>query len=206
LVNLGRYLLFAGTQIDYLNFNSDSIEDYIKGELKSYISFPMPYFYLVPGGSTGLMLYEDETLPYYTFSLSTSFPLTGDFFFSLSGSYFKLSEPGGDYPLSDSLLLDPFFENEGVERNANLSLSVTKSFMEENSLLNLYLELFKKDFFEIGSIRRNDSGFFIDVRFNHIISNNLSLFIGFSSIVNSSTIENLNYTKNSIGGGVQLIF
>ncbi len=206
LVNLGRYLLFAGTQFDYANFDSDSIEDYIKGGLKSYLSLPMPYFYLVPGGSTGLMLYGNEMLPYYMFLLSMDFPLTGDFAFSVSGSYFKLSEPGDDYPLSDSLLLDPFFENEGILRNANLALSVTKSFAEENSLLNLYLELFKRDFFEIGSIRRNDSGFFVDIQFTHIINNNLSLFVGLNSIVNSSTIENLNYTKNSIDGGIQLIF
>jgi hypothetical protein len=206
LVNLGRYLFFAGTQFDYVNFDSDSIEDYIEGELRSYISIPMPYFYLVPGIGTGLMLYGDEMLPYYMFSLSMDFPLTGDFFFSISGLYFKLSEPQDDYPLSDSLLLDPFFENEGIERNANLALSVTRSFMEERSLINLYMELFKKDFFEIGNIRRNDSGVFVDLRFTHIINNNLSLFVGLNSTVNNSTIENLNYTKNSIDGGIQLIF
>jgi hypothetical protein len=206
LVNLGRYLLFAGTQFDYVEFGSDSIADYIKGGLKSYLSFPMLYFYFVPGAVTGLMLYGDEMLSYYIFSLSMDFPLTGDFSFSVSGSYFKLSEPQSDYPISDSLLLDPFFENEGVVRNANFTVSVTKSFMEESYLLNLYLELFKRDFFEIGTIRRNDSGFFVDFRFNRILNNNLSLFVGFNSTINSSTIENLNYTKNSIDGGIQLIF
>jgi hypothetical protein len=206
LVNFGRYLLFAGAQIDYLNFNSDSIRDYIKGELKSYISLPMPFFYLVPGGGTGLILYGNEMLPYYMFSLSMNFPLTDDFHFSISSSFSELSEAEDNYPISDSLLLDPFFENEGIVRNAGLALSITKSFRQGSPLLNLYLEFFKKDFFEIGGIRRNDSGFLVDLQFTWLLNNNLSLFIGLSSVVNNSTIENLNYTKNSIDGGIQLIF
>jgi len=203
---MARFLLSAGMKVGYVAFDSEFMEDYIRPEIKTHISIPMPYFYLIPGIDAGLMLYENERLPYYNISLSFDFPLTGDFTLFVSGSYFSLSEPKNNYPISVSLLLDPFFEKDGIVRNTNLNLSIEKTFVKYKSFLNLYLTLFEKDFFEIGDIRRNDSGLFAGLQFTRILNNNLSLFFDLSSTINSSTIENLNYTKNSIGGGIQLIF
>lgn len=203
---VGNFLLGAGIKVAYVNFNSDSVKDYIRPELKTDLTIPMPYFYFVPGVDAGLMIYENERLPYYNFSLSLDFPLTGDFTILFSGNYFLLMEPKENYALSDSLLLDPFFEEEGIERKINLNLSINKTFSEQKVYLDLYLELFKKDFFEIGGILRNETGFFVDLRYTRAINNNTSFFVNFSSEINNSTIENLNYTKNNIGGGIQLIF
>jgi len=203
---MARFLLSAGMKVGYVAFDSEFMEDYIRPEIKTHISIPMPYFYLIPGIDAGLMLYENERLPYYNISLSFDFPLTGDFTLFVSGSYFSLSEPKNNYPISVSLLLDPFFEKDGIVRNTNLNLSIEKTFVKYKSFLNLYLTLFEKDFFEIGDIRRNDSGLFAGLQFTRILNNNLSLFFDLSSTINSSTIENLNYTKNSVGGGIQLIF
>ncbi len=203
---IGNFLLSAGMKVGYVNFSSDSIEDYIKPEIKTNLSIPMPYFYFVPGIDAGLMIYKNERLPYYNFSFSLDFPLTGDFTMLFSGNYFWLSEPENDYPLPDSLLLDPFFEKEGIEKNTNLNLSINKAFIEHKSYLNLYLGLFEKDFFEIGGVLRDESGFFVDLRYTKIVNNNTSFFVSLSSEVHNSTIENLSYTKNNIGGGIQLIF
>ncbi len=203
---VGKFLLGAGMKASYVNFSSDSIEDYVKFESKINLSIPMPYFYFVPGFDAGFMFYGDERLPYYNLSLSLDFPLTGDFTMIVSGSYFHLSEPEMDYLISDSLLLDPFFENEGVVENINLNLSISKIFVEQKSYVNLYLALFEKDFFEIGNILRNDSGFLASLQYTKIVNNNTSLFVGFSSEFNNSTIENLSYTKNGVNVGIQLIF
>jgi hypothetical protein len=203
---LGNFLLSADMKVAYVNFNSDSIEDYVKTELKTSFSIPMPYFYFVPGFGAGFMVYEDERLPYYSFSLVLDFPLTGDFTVVLSGDYFMLSDTENNSPLSDSLLLDPFFENEGITRSVGLGLSVNKNFVKQRAYLSLYLNLFEKDFFEVENILRNDSGLLTSLRYTKILNNNTSFFVGFSSEFNNSTIVNLSYTKNSINGGIQLIF
>ncbi len=203
---IGNFLLGVGGKVGYVNFSSDSVEDYVKPEITTDLSIPMPYFYFVPGFHAGLMLYKNERIPYYNFSLSLDFPLTGDFTMLFSGNYFWFSEPENDYLLSDSLLLDPFFEKEGIARNINLNLSVNKAFLDYKSYLDLYLGIFQKDFFEISDIVRNESGFFVNLRYTKIVNNKTSFFISFSSQVNNSTIEELNYTRNNIGGGIQLIF
>jgi hypothetical protein len=166
----------------------------------------MPYFYFVPGFGAGFMVYEDKRLPWCYFSLVLDFPLTGDFTIAFSGDYFMLSDTENDSPLADSLLLDPFFENEGITRSVDLGLSVNKNFVKHRGYLSLYLNLFKKDFFEVENIRRNDSGFFGSLEYTKITSKNTSFFVRVSSQVNNSTIENLNYIKNDIGVGIQLIF
>ena len=203
---IGKFLLSPGIKVGYMNFSSDSIEDYIRPELRANLSIPMPYFYFIPGIGAGFMVHEDVRLPYYDFSLVLDFPLTGDFTIAVSGNYFRLSEPESDCPIPDSLLLDPFFENEGIARNGVLGLSVKKTFIEQKAYLSLYLALFKKDFFEVENIQRNDSGFFASLQYNKIINNNALFFVGFNSQVNNSTIENLNYTKTNISGGIRLIF
>lgn len=203
---IGKILLSVGIKAGYVNFSSDSIRDYIRPELRTNLSIPMPYFYFVPGISAGFMIYENERLPYYNFSLVLDFPLTGDFTMAVSGNYFRLSEGENDSPLSDSLLLDPFFENEGITRNVAFGLSVNKTFVEQKAYLKLYLTLFEKSFFEAENIQRNDSGVFASLQYTKIINNNTSFFVSFSSQVNNSTIENLNYTKSNISGGIQLIF
>ncbi len=203
---VGNFLLGAGIKVAYVNFNSDSVKDYIRPELKTDLTIPMPYFYFVPGIDAGLMIYENERLPYYDFSLSLDFPLTGDFTILFSGNYFLLMEPKENYALSDSLLLDPFFEEEGIERKINFNLSVNKTFAEQKAYLSLYLTLFDKDFFEVGSIQRKDTGFLASLRYDKIVNNNTSFFVSFSSQLNNSTIENLSYVKNNIGAGIQLIF
>jgi hypothetical protein len=203
---IGNFLLGVGVEVSYVNFSSDSVDDYFKPEITTDLSIPMPYFYFVPGFGAGLMIYEDERLPYYNFSLSLDFPLTGDFTMSFAGNYFRLSEPGNDYPISDSLLLDPFFEDEGITKSTDIGLFVRKAFIEQKAYLSLYLTFFEKDFFEVESIQRNDSGIFAGIQYTKIINNNTSFFVSFSSQVNNSTTGNLSYTKNNIGGGIQLIF
>lgn len=203
---IGNFLLGTGVRIGYVDFNSDSIEDYFNPEIKTHLAIPMPYFYFIPGIDAGFMFYENERMPYYDLSLSLDFPLTGDFSISISGNYFRLSEPQGNYPISDSLLLDPFFEREGIARNITLDLSISKTFVEQKSYLNLYLNIFEKDFFEIGGILRSDSGLFGYLRYTKIMNRNMSFFVDLSSHVNNSTVENLDYTRNSIGAGIQLIF
>jgi len=203
---IGNVLLSTGIQIGYMDFSSDSIEDYVKPEVKTYLSIPMPYFYFIPGVDAGLMFYENERLPYCNLSLSLNFPLTGDFTIYVSGNYFWMSEPENNYLLPDSLLLDPFFEEEGIKRNININLSINKSFIKYKSYMSLYLNLFEKDFFEIGDLLRNDSGISVGLQYTKIIDNNISFFVSFSSELNNSNIENLDYTKNNIGGGIRLIF
>ena len=203
---VGRFLLSARVKVGYVNFNSDSLEDYIRPELKTNLSIPMPYFYFIPGFGAGFMVYEDERLPYYNFSLVLDFPLTGYFTIALSGDYLLLSDTENDSPLSDSLLLDPFFESEGITRRADLCLSVNKSFVEQRANLSLYLKFFEKDFFEVENMQRNDSGFFASLKYKKIVNKNTSFFFNFSTKINNSTIEDLNYIKNDIGGGIQLIF
>ena len=162
--------------------------------------------YFIPGFGAGFMVYEDERLPYYNFSLVLDFPLTGDFTIALSGDYLLLSDTENDSPLSDSLLLDPFFESEGITRRADLCLSVNKSFVEQRANLSLYLKFFEKDFLEVENMQRNDSGFFASLKYKKIVNKNTSFFFNFSTKINNSTIEDLNYIKNDIGGGIQLIF
>lgn len=203
---IGNFLLGTGVRIGYVDFNSDSIENYFNPGIKTSLAIPMPYFYFTPGVDAGFMFYENERLSYYDLSLSLDFPLAGDFTISVSGNYFRLSEPLSNFPISDSLLLDSFFDREGMVRNITLDLSVSISFAEQKSYLNLYMNLFEKNFFEIGDILRNDSGFFAYLQYMKVMNNNVSFFVDLSSQINNSTIENLNYTRNSIGAGMQLIF
>ena len=203
---VGKFLLGMGMKVAYINFNYDSVKDYIRPELTIGLSIPMPYFYFIPGYDAGYMVYEDERLPYYNFSLSLDFPLTGDFTTAVSGNYFRVSGIESYSPLADSLLLDPFFENEGIKGSVDINLSVNKTFAEQKAYLSLYLTLFEKDFFEVESIERKDSGFLAGLKYDKIVNNNTSFFITFSSQLNNSTIENLSYVKNNIGVGIQLIF
>jgi hypothetical protein len=203
---LGNFLFGLGMEVSYVNFSSDSIEDYMKPGIKTDLSIPMPYFYLIPGVGSGFMLYGEKRRPYYDFSLVLDFPLTGDFTFAISGNYFNLSERENDSPLSDSLLLDPFFENEGITSSSNVGLSINKIFVKHKAYLSLSLSLFEKEFFEVENMQRDDSGFLASLLYTKIVNKNTSFFVGFSSEINSSTIENLSYTKNSISGGFRLIF
>ena len=203
---LNNYLFSSGIGVTYRLFLSDSLSDYLETEARSSISIPLPYFFFIPEVTGGLKMYENETLPFYKFSPKLNFPLLLNFSFGVSFVYSYFTPPKGDLLLSSIYTDDPFFEEEVVEQMLGVKIYSKKLFLQNYSQLNIGLQAFEKKFFEVDNQERKDKGLIANVTLKKFININSSFSIHLESLLNSSTIKDFEYTKNSIELRFELIF
>jgi len=201
-----RYLFSLGIKLKYKIFHSDSINNYLEPGINSSISIPLPYFFFTPNVSAGVKIYENEGLPFYKTSSHFYFPMTLDFSFTLSLSYYYLTPPKGEHPISIIYIDDPFFEGETLREQSELNIFLTKLFLNHYFQINGNLNLFEKRFFEAENMTRKDRGIRANMELSKMVNENISVALKLESIVNSSTLQDFEYTRNSIDLNLRLIF
>lgn len=201
-----KYLFSPEVKIKYKNFYSDSISDYLEPSIKSSISIPLPYVFFIPGVDAGFKVFENEAFSFYKTSSHFYFPLTFDFSFTLSLTYYYSQYVEAAYPIPVSYADDPFFEQENLNQMLDLKIFLNKLFHNHRSQLSVDLQLFKKEFFEVENQTREDSGLKVNVGFTKIVDKNLSFSLQIESLYNLSSIQDFEYIKNSLESSFGLIF
>lgn len=201
-----NYLLSSGIKLKYKAFPHDSINNYIEPGVNLSIAIPLPYFFFTPRVSTGFRIFNDESMLFYKVSSSIYFPMTLDFSLSLSLSYYNLQPPDIEFPIIKTYSDDPFYEVESIKEMTEFNIYLFKLFSDIDSRVDLNLHLFDKRFFEVDNISRNDKGFKVNIKFSKMLSENLITDVKFESYINSSTFPDFDYTRNTFGLSLQLIF
>jgi len=201
-----NYLSSSGIQLKYKVFPDDSINNYFEPGLNLSISIPLPYFFFSPRFSTGFRIFNDESMLFYKVSSSIYFPMTLDFSLSLSLSYYNLQPPDIEFSIINTYLDDPFYEVEAIKEMTEFNINLFKLFPDIDSRVDLNIHLFDKRFFEVDNISRNDKGFKANIKFSKMLRENLITNAKFESYINSSTFPDFEYTRNTIGLSLQLIF
>lgn len=201
-----KYLFAPDVNLKYKNFSSDSISDYLEPNIKSSIRIPLPYFFFTPEIGAGMKMYDNETLLFYKILSHLDFPLTFNFSAAVSLGYLHTQHPEDVYPLDVTYADDPFFEQENLSHMSDLTLSVNSIFLKQYSQLNIDVQVFEKEFFEVDDQGRNDNGLKVSVAFTKFIERNLPLSVRFESLFNSSSLDDFDYNKNSLEVNFRLIF
>jgi hypothetical protein len=200
-----KYYCTADLQGTYTDYRDDSLTDYLQAYMRTSLSIPMPYFFLTPSVRGGLRMYEDQTLPFYSGTVTIDLPLTLAFSVSASGSYLRHTEPTTHIT---TLIYadDPYFERENLEQTWDITIGCTKLFLAQRARLNLNAGLYNKRFFEIDGMGRQDEGFTGQATLSHTIDRNSTIIIGYSYLSNSSSFGAFNYDKHTADVSLQLIF
>lgn len=201
-----NYLFSSGIKLKYKIFPHDSINNYLEPCVNLSIAIPLPYFFFTPRVSTGFRIFNDEVMPFYEVSSSIYFPMTLDFSLNLSFSYYNLQPPDTEFLIINTYVDDPFYEVEAIKEMTEFNIYLFKLFSDIDSRLDLNLHLFDKRFFEVDNILRNDRGFKANIKFSKMLSENLIADVKFESYINSSTFPDFEYTRNTVGLSIQLIF
>jgi hypothetical protein len=201
-----NYLFSSGIELKYKVFPHDSINNYIEPGVNLSIAIPLPYFFFTPRVFTGFRIFNDELMPFYEVSSSIYFPLTLDFSLNLSFSYYNLQPPDTGSIIIDTYLDDPFYEVDAMKEMTEFNIKLFKLFSGIDSRVDLSLNLYNKSFFEVDNISRNDKGFKANIKFSKMLSENLITDVKFESYINSSTFSDFEYTRNTVGLSLQLIF
>jgi|GEM_PF-963155 len=203
---LNRYGSILSTELNYRNFHSDSIKDYLEPVVKSSISIPMPYFFLKPGIAAGFKIYSDENLFFYEPSVVLEFPLNLNFSLDLSFSYYKSDQPKSNFLVPDSYIDDIMFEPENIADKKMLGSSFNLTFVRTPMYVNLGLFGFEKNYFTLENATRKDQGINFDFKLTKIINRKFALTLQYEFLYNNSNLQDFRYLKNTGGLTIGLIF
>jgi len=195
---LNRFLCSPDFGIRYRYFAADSIPGYLEPYLKSSLSIPLPYFFLIPGAELGSKIYENETLPFYRIFSRFDSPLSMSLSLKASIEYYHYAFSDGTPPVSLSYNDEPFFEEESVNEQTSLIVSMKKLFQREKISMDIQCDVFKKQYFPIEGVPRSDSGTSLYLLLTKMLGPISSISVSFKSLLNYSTIDDFDYSKNSI--------
>ena len=202
----GRYRMVMNALINYRNFLSDSLNDYYQPEIRTSITLPVPYAYISPRGSAGIKKYDDRVIPYFGLVLNLTLPLTYTYACSFILDYYRAGSATDSSPLISSYADDPFFESENINEASVLRFGFKRLFIKQSAEFNIECDIYKRNFFPVESITRNDKGARIRVELTKILSRHITLVSGLESILNESTADDFSYTKTSVDLNIEWVF
>lgn len=202
---LNRFLCSPDFGIQYRYFATDSIPGYLEPYVKSSLSIPLPYFFLIPGAELGSKIYENETLPFYRIFFRFDSPLSVSLSLKASIEYYHCAFSDGTPPITLSYADEPFFEEESINEQTSIIVAMKKWFQREKISTNIQCDVFKKQYFPIEGVPRSDSGAYLHLLLMKMLDPRSSISVSFKSLLNYSTIDDFNYSKNSIGIQYSLI-
>lgn len=203
---LGNVLFSPEARIRYRYFYSDLIKSYYEPRLKTAVRFPLPYTYFIPKLEGGARIYEQEVVPFYVAEAQVFFPLTVNF---SAATWFALnvaSHPDADYITPIQYVDDPFFEEENISDKYELGLFVTKSFVKQQAFIEARANLFRKFFYDMEGMGREDEGLRISLQYTRFVSSTFVFYVNVSTLFNSSTVNDFDYVKNDLELIFELIF
>lgn len=202
----GSLLCAPGIALKYRHFVAESLPDYLEPGFHSSLSIPLPYFFLVPGGAVGAKVYEERTLPFYRIYTRFDFPLSMDLSVDAAVDYQNYAVSDEFPPITLSLIDEPFLEEETIEDRASASLTLQKRFPREKMVADAHLIVFKKNFFPLEDLTRADSGISMSLQLTKTLDPRSTLSLSLESLINSSSVDDFDYTRNSFGIRINLIF
>jgi hypothetical protein len=203
---LNRFLFAPEIRLQYRTFGTDSMPDYLEPYAKSALSIPLPYFFLIPGAGLGVKLYENETLPFHRIFTRFSFPLSMNLSLEASVMYYHCASSDGAPPIALPMIDEPFYEEESLEELTSATLVMKKLFQRNRIAIDIRCHAFNKHFFPVEALTRTDSGASIHLLLTKMIDPRSSISVSFESLLNSSTFDDFDYTRNSIGIQFNLLY
>jgi hypothetical protein len=203
---LGNHLLSTETRVRFKHYPLDSLNDYLSPNITVGLGIPLPYVMFTPTVGFGFRSYRDEFLPLYTARSEFYLPLTLDFSALFGLNFMHVTRPQHDYIIPLEYIDDPFFEEENINQLFELQVSTTRTFARNRAFIEARLTLFSKEFYEVESLERRDSGLHVFIELTKLFADNLALHLNGYSRFNASTIDDFDYTKNGIELSLELIF
>jgi len=203
---LNRFLCSPDFGIQYRYFAADSIPGYLEPYVKSSLSIPLPYFFLIPGAELGSKIYENETLPFYRIFSRFDSPLSMSLSLKASIEYYHCAFSDGTPQIALSYTDEPFFEEESVNEQMSIIVAMKKSFQREKISMDVQCDVFKKKYFPIEGVPRSDSGASLHLLLTKMLGPRSSISVSFNPSLNYSTVDDFDYSRNSIGVQYNLIY
>lgn len=199
-----KYLLSINPEFSQKIYLNKIVEKQNEIQIKSSLSIPMPFFFLILNFSPAIKNFEDENLYIYEINYNFDFPLTLDFSIFIFTGY-KYSE-SQLLPFPDSLAKDPFFEEDVIKIEKYINFKLTKSFIEKGLEINLSSRVSEMDFIPFLNLKRKDKKIENQIYISKFLRNQIILNFGFKNTINFSNIEDFDYTKNALEARIGLIF
>ena len=203
---VGDFLFSADGRVRYKHFYSDFIKSYYEPQFKTNIRIPLPYMYFTPRFEGGFRIYGEEAIPFYAAGAQLYFPLTMDLSFATWLGLSQVSDPDTEYIAPIQYVDDPFFEEENINEKYEIGLHVTKSFMKQQAFLEVDANLFRKRFYEMEGMSREDEGAYVSLQYTKFVSSTFVFYVKASTVFNSSTVNTFDYVKNDLELIFELIF
>jgi hypothetical protein len=203
---MGNFLFSSDGHVRYKYFYSDFIRSYYEPGLKARIRIPLPYTYLTPRFEGGLRIYGEEVIPFYVTGAQLYFPLTMDLSLATWFAFNDVSYPDSEYITPIQYVDDPFFEEENINEKYELGLHVTKSFIRQQAFIEASANLFRKRFYDMEGMSREDEGVNVSVQYTKFVSSTFVFYVKASTMFNSSTVTTFDFVKNDLQLIFELIF
>ena len=203
---VGKLLLSSDARIRYKYFHTGLINSYYEPRLKTAIRIPLPYTYFTPKLEGGFRIYNEEFVPFYIAEAQILFPLTIDL---SAATWFALnmaSHPDSEYITPIQYVDDPFFEEENISEKYELGLYVTKSFVKQRAFIEARTNLFRKFFYAMEGMEREDEGIRVSLQYTRFVSSTFVFYAKVSTLFNSSTVNDFDFIKNDLELIFELIF
>ncbi|MEO0240120.1 MAG: hypothetical protein ABIM49_05945 [candidate division WOR-3 bacterium] len=199
-----KYLLSINPEFLQKIYSNEIFERQNEIHIKSSLSIPMPFFFLILNFSPGIKSLKDENFYMYEINYNFDFPLTLDFsIFLLMGYKYSESQL---LPFPDSLAEDPFFEEDIIKIEKYINLKLIKNFWDKGLEINLLSGFSERGFIPFSNFKRKDKKIENQIYISKFFKNQLILNFGFKNIMNFSNIEYFDYTKNAFEIRIGLIF
>jgi hypothetical protein len=173
--------------------------DYLEPYAKSSLSIPLPYCFFIPGAGLGTKVYENEALPFYRIFSDLNFPLTMDLSVEAKVRYCHCVSSTGGPSMAPVLYDEPFYEEEALEESISGTVHITKLFQGNSIALDIQANTFRKHFFPVEDLDRSDSGASMRLLLAKTLDRGSSISVSFESLLNASTLDDFDYTTNSVG-------
>lgn len=203
---VGNFLFSSEARVRYKYFYSDIITNYIEPRLKTNIRIPLPYTYFTPHLEGGFRVYGEEALPFYGAGAQIYFPLTMDLSLATWFAFNEVAYPETEYITPLQYVDDPFFEEENIDEKYELGLHVTKSFLKQQAFIEASVNLFRKRFYALEGMGREDESAHISLQYTRFVSSKFVFYVKTSTLFNSSTVTTFDFVKNDLEIIFELIF
>ncbi|MDH4211113.1 MAG: hypothetical protein OEV79_06655 [candidate division WOR-3 bacterium] len=205
-VYLGNFLFSPDARVRYKYFYSDLIRSYYEPRLKAAIRIPLPYTYFTPKFEGGFRIYGEEAVPFYIAEAQLYFPLTIDLSLAVWFAFNEVSYPDTEYITPIQYVDDPFFEEENINEKYELGLYATKAFIKQQAFIETRAHLFRKRFYDMEGMDREDEGVNVSLQYTKFVSSTLVFYVKASTLFNSSTVNDFDFVKNDLELIFELIF